>query len=65
MIKVIKRPHKYLILNMFKNVWATRLVRYIVLNLMQENLPFYLSECSQSATEISTLIVKVQPKSQL
>ena len=44
-MKVIKRSHKYLILNMFKNVWATRLVRYIVLNLMQENLPFYLSEC--------------------
>ena len=38
MIKVIERPHKYLILNMFKKVWATCLVRYIVLNLMQENL---------------------------
>jgi hypothetical protein len=46
MIKVIKRPHTYLILNMFKNVLATRLVRYIVLNLMRENLTFYLSECN-------------------
>jgi hypothetical protein len=31
---------------MFKNVLATRLVRYIVLNLMRENLTFYLSECN-------------------